>query len=184
VLPIAGRQMVSRDDEAASQPIERPFGQALPVACAECDRRVGEIVGGIVEAGAVAVADEHIGPRLFFQHVGEILAGHHRLSVGIDIVRAGSNTLSGSLREPPRVNIRAAVSPITRPIERITPVIIPGKALGNTTLTIVCHLVAPRARLPSRYEAGTVFRASSEVLTKVGRIMVAPVRAPDIRDHP
>ena len=43
-----------------------------------------------------------------------------------------------------------AVSPNARDTERITPVRMPGRAAGRTTLEMVCHLVAPRPREASR----------------------------------
>ena len=49
---------------------------------------VVEVVGGMVQAGGVAVAepDECAGPR--FEHEREILGAHHRRLVGLHIVRA------------------------------------------------------------------------------------------------
>ena len=57
---------------------QRRFHQLHPVRGADRDRLVVEIVGRVVQAGAVAVADEDegAGPRL--QHEGEILRAHHR----------------------------------------------------------------------------------------------------------
>ena len=46
------------------------------------------------------------------------------------------------------VKIKAAVSPTILPAVRIRPVIKPGKADGNTTVRIMCHLEQPRARSP------------------------------------
>ncbi|MCK7525260.1 MAG: hypothetical protein MZV64_50465 [Ignavibacteriales bacterium] len=40
----------------------------------------------------------------------------------------------------------------------ITPVRMPGIADGRTTFLMVCHLVAPRAMLPSRKELGTLLQ--------------------------
>src|SRR5208282_6360717 len=51
-------------------------------------------------------------------------------------------------------NMIGAVSPAALPMERIAPVTIPGTAGGRTTLRIVCHCVAPSARLPSRRDCG------------------------------
>ena len=42
-------------------------------------------------------------------------------------------------------NISGATSPAALAIARITPVIIPGDAIGNTVRTIVSILVAPNA---------------------------------------
>src|SRR5690348_6560982 len=50
----------------------------------------------------------------------------------------------------PAVKISAAVSPKIRPAIKITPVVSDAIALGNTTLRIVCHFVAPSAIEPSR----------------------------------
>ena len=48
----------------------------------------------------------------------------------------------------PKVYIRAAVSPTTRPTDKIIPDKIPGIATGSTTLKIVLSLPAPRAKEP------------------------------------
>ena len=52
------------------------------------DRLVVEVVGRVMQARAVAVADEDegAGPRL--QHEGEILAAHQRRRVGVDALVA------------------------------------------------------------------------------------------------
>ncbi len=44
----------------------------------------------------------------------------------------------------------AAVSPMLRPMLRITPVTMPGRAEGRTTRVTICHLVLPREVLTSR----------------------------------
>ena len=53
--------------------------------------------------------------------------------------------LLGIAVEVPNVNISAAVSPITRPTERIIPDKIPGMAMGKTTTNIVRSFPAPKA---------------------------------------
>jgi hypothetical protein len=50
----------------------------------------------------------------------------------------------GITRDEPAVRIMAAVSPMLRPTLKMTPVKIPGKALGRTARVTVCHLVPPR----------------------------------------
>ena len=52
----------------------------------------------------------------------------------------------------------------------------PGAALGSTTFQRVCHLVAPMARLASRWERGTAPRASSVATTTTGTVSRARVR--------
>ena len=99
------------------------------------------------------------------------------------MVLPGLHMDSGSPRELPAVNITAAVSPITLPIPNIIPVIIPGIAAGITTLYIVCHLVAPKAKLPSLYDTGTALIASSEVLIIVGIIIKVRVSPPDTMEY-
>ena len=49
----------------------------------------------------------------------------------------------GSKCELPAVKSKAADSPTIRPIPSIVPVIIPGIALGNIIVLIICHLVVP-----------------------------------------
>ena len=71
-----------------------------------------------------------------------------------------------------------AVSPDTRPRERISPVMMRGIPIGSTTFQIVWSLVAPRARLPSRIPAGMSFRASSVVRIISGRESSPRVREP------
>ena len=48
---------------------------------ADRDHLVVEVVGRVVQPGAVAVADEDEGARPRFQHEGEILRAHHRRNV-------------------------------------------------------------------------------------------------------
>ena len=61
---------------------------------------------------------------------------------------------------------------------------IPGMAAGTMTLIVVCHFVAPRARLPSRRERETLRIASSEVRMIVGSSMIVMVSVPEIRPIP
>ena len=49
----------------------------------------------------------------------------------------------------------AAVSPTARPTAKIILVTIPGNADSSTTEVTVCHLLAPRGKLISRYISGT-----------------------------
>lgn len=42
------------------------------------------------------------------------------------------------------IKINGAVSPNARDSDKMNPVKIPGKAAGNTTRRIVCHLFAPK----------------------------------------
>jgi len=66
----------------------------------------------------------------------------------------------GTLRLFPAVKINGAVSPMTRPIARSTPVIRPGNAALNVTFHVVDHFVAPSARDASLSDIGTALRAS------------------------
>ena len=66
----------------------------------------------------------------------------------LQVVLAGSNIECGNKTDPPNVRSNAAVSPIILPMLRIMPVTIPGIEAGNNMSIVVCHLVAPRARLP------------------------------------
>ena len=68
--------------------------------------------------------------------------------------------------------------------ERIVPVMIPGAAGERTTFRIVCHFVAPSARLPCLNESGTLFKASSVVLIIVGRTIRPSVIIPARRHTP
>src|SRR2546428_56894 len=62
----------------------------------------------------------------------------------------------------------AIVSPMARPMPRITPVRIPGLAAGNSTLQIVCHLVAPRANDASSNRTGKARIESSDMDRIIG----------------
>src|SRR5699024_12089990 len=64
----------------------------------------------------------------------------------------------------PDVYISSAVAPTIRPIARITPARTPGMADGSTMRNTVRSFPAPSPKLPSRYESGTAFNASSVVL--------------------
>ena len=54
-----------------------------------------------------------------------------------------------------------AVSPMTRAMASVTPVMIPAMAVGSTTLTIVRHFGTPRAYDASRRSVGTSLSISS-----------------------
>jgi hypothetical protein len=49
---------------------------------------------------------------------------------------------------------------------------------------MVCHLLAPRARLPKRYVSGTVLIASSDTRRTMGRLISASVRPPARSEKP
>ena len=72
-----------------------------------------------------------------------------------------------------------AVSPITRDIDKIVPVKMPGMALGKTWFQIVCHFVAPIPRLASRNEGGTAFIASCAAMMIIGKPNNPSVRPAD-----
>src|SRR6185436_14066376 len=82
------------------------------------------------------------------------------------------------------VNKIGAVSPDTRLIERIKPVIIFGADIGKITLCMVCILEAPNARLASRNEFGMDFKASSVVLITTGNASNPSVNEPAIIESP
>ena len=100
------------------------------------------------------------------------------------IERAGSFILTGSPKELPAVSIKAAVSPIALPADKMTPVIMPGKAAGMITFCMVCHLPAPKAKLFSRYSGGTLKIAACAVRQMVGKSIIAKVRQPESSDQP
>jgi len=82
------------------------------------------------------------------------------------------------------VHMMGAVSPLALATPIITPVRMPGMAEGRTTFLMVCHLVAPRAMLPSRKELGTLFKASWQVRMMVGILISPRMMEPDKRDTP
>src|SRR5512145_1008992 len=72
-----------------------------------------------------------------------------------------------------------AVSPAARPMPKMEPVKMPGMALGNTILKVVCHLETPSDKDASRNVCGTDLSASSEAPMIVGRIKNPSVSDPD-----
>ena len=91
-------------------------------------------------------------------------------------VRTGEKTLvigSGMTAAFPVTMSTAIVSPMARPIPSMTAALIPETAPGTITLLMVCHRVAPSARLPSLNSRGTELRASSATLVMVGIAMIA-----------
>src|SRR5437868_15393489 len=72
-----------------------------------------------------------------------------------------------------------AVSPATRAIPRIDEVKIPGNAYGKTFFRMVCHLVAPRARDPSRNPCGTAQSDSSLAVMIAGKTISPSVNQPE-----
>ncbi len=78
-----------------------------------------------------------------------------------------------------------AVSPDTRPIDRINPVMIFGKAIGNTTLRMVCNLVAPQCQTAvAEKESSMLLRASSVVRIISGKDISARVNEPAMMESP
>ena len=82
------------------------------------------------------------------------------------------------------MNKIGAVSPDTRPIAKMSPVMMLGNAIGKITLRMVCSLDAPNAKLPVRYELSMAFRASSVVRIITGRIRNPKVNEPAIMKLP
>ena len=78
-----------------------------------------------------------------------------------------------------------AVSPMTREIESMMPVVMPAMDVGSTTFTTVSHFGTPRARDASRSSFGTSLSISSLERTTTGIISTAratdpmkPIRMP------
>ena len=63
-----------------------------------------------------------------------------------------------------------AVSPMTRAIASVMPVMMPASAVGRTTFTIVFHFGTPRAYDASRRSVGTSLSISSAERTTIGII--------------
>src|SRR6202046_141224 len=80
-------------------------------------------------------------------------------------------------RLPKAVKSSGAVSPATRASASNIPVSMPPLAAGSTTVTIVFHLLAPRAIAPSRRLPGTALRNSSVLRTVIG-ITIIPNATP------
>jgi hypothetical protein len=83
---------------------------------------------------------------------------------------------------PKMVIIRGAVSPAIRATARSVPVSKPALAVGNTTLRVVRHLWAPRARDASLTLLGTSYRDSSVVRATIGIRMNDSAMAPAIAE--
>ena len=81
------------------------------------------------------------------------------------------------------MNKIGAVSPAARDNVSITPVRIPGRAVGKTTSLIVSNCVAPKAKVASRIETGMRFKASSVVVIMYGndnKPKVSPAESTDV----
>jgi hypothetical protein len=65
-------------------------------------------------------------------------------------VRTGASRLLGTSSALPATMITAMVSPMARPIPRITAATSPDRAARKRTMVTVCQRVAPRAIEPSR----------------------------------
>ena len=79
------------------------------------------------------------------------------------------------------MNRSGADSPATRATLSMTPVRIPGRAVGRTIFQIICVRVHPMPSAASFILRGTVFIASSAVRTTVGSIKTASEMPPDLR---
>src|SRR6056297_1965117 len=84
----------------------------------------------------------------------------------------GFKKLEGIAAAPPATIKTVIVSPIARPIPKITAVTIPELAVGNITLLIVSHLVPPNANEASLYLLGIEVIASSDKLIIVGKAII------------
>ena len=84
----------------------------------------------------------------------------------------------------PAVKSKGAVSPAARATDNITPVRIPGRAVGSMTRRTVCARVAPMPIAASRMCAGTMRIASSEVRMIVGSMSSDKAAAPATADLP
>ncbi len=60
----------------------------------------------------------------------------------------------------------------------MTPVMMPGRAWGSTTVRMPCQRVPPRLALTVRNSVGTARSASSAVLMMIGSVMMARVSEP------
>ena len=94
------------------------------------------------------------------------------------MVRSGSVIDSGMTAALPVTMSTAMVSPKALPMPRTTAEVIPEMEYGITTLYIVCHFEAPRARLASLCERGQFCMASWLTVMMVGSAMMASTIAP------
>ncbi len=69
---------------------------------------------------------------------------------------------------------------MARDIARMQAAVMPENAAGSTTRRLVCILVDPSAKAPSRSPRGTACIASSESDETIGRIMM-PITMPGLR---
>ena len=92
------------------------------------------------------------------------------LLVSVAVGESSDVTICGVL---PMSICTAIVSPMARAIASTTAVRMPGAAAGTMTWTIVCHHVAPSARLASSSGFGTALSASVLMERIVGMIMMA-----------
>ena len=76
------------------------------------------------------------------------------------------------------VNRSGAVSPATRAMARIVPVMMPFMAAGTTTVATMRHLLAPSASAPSRKLSGTARRNCSVLRTVIGMTITLSATAP------
>jgi len=82
------------------------------------------------------------------------------------------------------VKSMAAVSPATLLIPSMMLVAKPGVAVGNTMSFIVFHFGAPKASAATLKSFGTIFKASWEPLTIIGRVIHVSVNQPERREIP
>src|SRR3989338_3010397 len=84
----------------------------------------------------------------------------------------GSKKETGIAIEFPATIKIAIVSPIARPIPNIIAATMPDKAAGSKVILIICHFVAPKAKLASLNSLGNEVKTSSEILIMVGRTII------------
>ena len=84
--------------------------------------------------------------------------------------------------QPRAVNIRGAVSPMTREMASRMPVKIPPNAAGSCTFIITLALLPPNARPASFNDAGSIFNVSSVERIISGNIMMKSATLPAIAE--
>lgn len=77
-----------------------------------------------------------------------------------------------------------AVSPAALLMDSIAPVAIPGRALGRTIFHMVCHFVAPKAKLASLNDIGTALKPSSAAVITMGKTRMERVKIPASKETP
>src|SRR5271166_2950632 len=131
---------------------------------------------------AIAIWFSNGEPEKLYMRTASDAVGFIKSLTALGRKYGGVRLIQNSLKS--EVNSNGAVSPAARASASMTPVRIPGKAVGRITLVTTCVGVAPIPIAASRIRDGTRLMASSAVSMIVGSMSNASAAPPAGAENP